>query len=316
MSALFESSIPGLPVRRGKVRDVYELPDEPGGKLLIVASDRISAFDVIMPTPIPDKGRVLTALSNFWFHKFAREIPAFRHHLLATSWNEFPASVRALGGGGLREMLEGRSVIVRKTSVVPIECVARGYLTGSGWKDYQQTGAVSGVNLPAGLRQCEQLPAPIFTPSTKAAAGHDEPISFDAAAARVGTPLMERCRSLTLDLYQRAAAYARQRGILLADTKFEFGTLPDASDQPLLIDEALTPDSSRFWPADEYQVGRDQPSFDKQYLRNYLETLAWTKSPPGPVLPDEVVALSREKYIDAYERLTGTPFVEDDRSPS
>ncbi|HVS71240.1 MAG TPA: phosphoribosylaminoimidazolesuccinocarboxamide synthase [Phycisphaerae bacterium] len=314
MSALFESSVPGLPVRRGKVRDVYELPE---GKLLIVASDRISAFDVIMPTPIPDKGRVLTALSNFWFEKFARDIAGFKHHLLATRWDDFPPAVRVLDGGGageVRKMLEGRSVVVKKTTVVPIECVARGYLTGSGWKDYQRTGTVSGVKLPAGLRQCEQLPAPIFTPSTKAAAGHDEPISFDAAAAQVGGGLMDRCRTLTLELYQRAAAYARERGILLADTKFEFGALPDAPGDPVLIDEALTPDSSRFWPADQYEMGHDQPSFDKQYLRNYLETLAWNKTPPGPVLPGEVVELTRAKYIEAYERLTGRPFVEDDGS--
>ena len=302
-SALMQSDVPGLPVRRGKVRDVYQLE---GGRLLIVASDRISAFDVIMPTGIPDKGRILTELSNFWFAMFKKVFgPAgFRDHLLETDVERFPEALKAH-----REQLAGRSVVVRKTKVIPIECVVRGYITGSGWKDYQKTGVVSGVKLPAGLRQCEQLPEPIFTPSTKEEAGHDLPISFDEAARQVGEELMGKARDLTIGLYKHAAAYARTRGIIIADTKFEFGTHPevDGGRTPILIDEALTPDSSRFWPADQYEMGRDQPSFDKQYLRNYLETLAWNKTPPGPALPEEVVRNTRAKYVEAYERLTGTP---------
>jgi phosphoribosylaminoimidazole-succinocarboxamide synthase len=303
-AALLKSDVPGLPVRRGKVRDVYSMDD---GKLLIVASDRISAFDVIMPTGIPDKGRLLTGLSNFWFAMFKNKFgPAgFRDHLLEIDVERFPGTLRAQ-----REQLAGRSVLVRKTKVIPIECVVRGYITGSGWKDYQKTGIVSGIKLPSGLKQCEQLPEPIFTPSTKAEAGHDEPISFEQAAAQVGMELMAKARDLTIQLYKHAAAYARTRGIIIADTKFEFGTHPDVDggQTPILIDEALTPDSSRFWPADQYETGRDQPSFDKQYLRNYLETLAWNKTPPGPTLPDEVVRNTRAKYIEAYERLTGLQF--------
>jgi len=299
-----QSDVPGLPVRRGKVRDVYQLG---GGGLLIVASDRISAFDVIMPTGIPDKGRILTELSNFWFAMFKKVFgPAgFRDHVLETDVERFPGTLQAY-----RAQLAGRSVLVRKTQVIPIECVVRGYITGSGWKDYQKAGIVSGVKLPAGLRQCEQLPEPIFTPSTKAEAGHDLPISFGEAAKEVGGELMAKARDLTIDLYKHAAAYARTRGIIIADTKFEFGTHPEVDNgrTPILIDEALTPDSSRFWPADQYEIGRDQPSFDKQYLRNYLETLAWNKTPPGPQLPEEVVRNTRAKYIEAYERLTGTPF--------
>jgi phosphoribosylaminoimidazole-succinocarboxamide synthase len=301
-----QSEIEGLNVRRGKVRDVYELDDVGGGRLLIVATDRISAFDVIMPTPIPDKGRLLTGLSNFWFDFFRREIGGFRDHLLVRDVGDYPAPLRKFA-----DQLTGRSVIVRKTKVIPIECVVRGYITGSGWKDYQNTGSVSGIKLPAGLKQCEQLPQPIFTPSTKAEAGHDMPISFDEAAAQVGGDLMSKARALTIDLYKRAAAYAATRGILIADTKFEFGTHPDVDGgkTPILIDEALTPDSSRFWPADQYAVGRDQPSFDKQFVRNYLETLNWNKTPPGPDLPPEVVAGTRAKYVEAYEKLTGKKFV-------
>jgi phosphoribosylaminoimidazole-succinocarboxamide synthase len=303
-TALLESNIPGLPVRRGKVRDVYELDAD---RLLIVASDRISAFDVIMPTPIPDKGRILTQLSNFWFDLFSREMPGFRHHLLASDPHDFPPSLQAHA-----DQIASRSVVVRKTKVLPIECVVRGYITGSGWKDYQATGVVSGVKLPPGLRQCDELPEPIFTPSTKAEAGHDMPISFDEAAKIVGVELMTKARDITIALYKRAAAYARTRGIIVADTKFEFGTRPDIAGgrEPILIDEALTPDSSRFWPADQYAPGRDQPSFDKQYLRNYLETLKWNKTPPGPVLPADVVTNTRAKYVEAYERITGQKFFE------
>ena len=301
-AAVFESHIPGLPLRRGKVRDVYTLPD---GRLLLVASDRISAFDVIMPTPIPGKGAILTQLSNFWFRFFERAIPGFRHHLDLTEAAAFPDFLQPH-----REQLAGRSVIVRSTRVLPIECVVRGYITGSGWKDYLATGQVSGVSLPPGLRQCDALPQPIFTPSTKAESGHDIPIGFEEAAASLGTAggeLLEKARDLSIDLYARAAAYARARGILIADTKFEFGTHPDIDGgrTPILIDEALTPDSSRFWPAAEYTPGHDQPSFDKQFLRNYLETLAWNKTPPGPELPPEIVQKTREKYAEAYEKLVG-----------
>jgi phosphoribosylaminoimidazole-succinocarboxamide synthase len=300
-TALLQSDIPGYPVRRGKVRDVYELP---GDQLLIVASDRISAFDVIMPTGIPDKGRILTGLSNFWFDFFRRELPGIRDHLLVTDFHAFPPALQK------HPELEGRSVIVRKTRVIPIECVVRGYLTGSGWNDYRASGLVSGIQLPPGLQQCAQLPEPIFTPSTKAQSGHDMPVSFEQAAGAVEPGLMARARDLSISLYKKAAAYARTRGILIADTKFEFGAHPDIDGgrTPILIDEALTPDSSRFWPADQYQPGRDQASFDKQFVRNYLETLHWNKTPPGPALPDPVVQGTRNKYMEAYERLTARRF--------
>ena len=295
MGALLESSVPGLPVRRGKVRDVYDL----GDRLLLVATDRLSAFDVVLPTGIPDKGKILTQLSNFWFAFLGDTV---RHHLVATEVAQFPPQLQAQ-----RAALAGRSVIGLKTRVMPIECVVRGYITGSGWKDYQKSGMVSGVRLPAGLQNCQQLPEPIFTPTTKADQGHDEPISFDAAAEKVGRTLLTRARDRSIALYQRAAEYARTRGIIIADTKFEWGVREDAND-PILIDEALTPDSSRFWPADRYQPGREQPSFDKQYVRDYLQTLDWNKQPPGPALPDEVVANTRAKYVEAYERLTGRKF--------
>ncbi|HEY4330313.1 MAG TPA: phosphoribosylaminoimidazolesuccinocarboxamide synthase [Phycisphaerae bacterium] len=300
--ALLQSNIPGYPVRRGKVRDVYDIGDD---RLLIVASDRISAFDVVMPTGIPDKGSILTALSNFWFAFFRKEFPAVKDHLIETGAAKFPNPFTPHV-----TQLAGRSVIVRKTKVLPVECIVRGYITGSGWKDYLKTGVVSGIKLPAGLKQCQQLPEPIFTPSTKAEAGHDEPISFEQASQSVGEGVMSKARTLTIELYKRASAYARTKGIIIADTKFEFGTHPDVDggQTPILIDEALTPDSSRFWPADQYEVGRDQASFDKQYVRNYLETLAWNKQPPGPELPDDVVKNTRAKYVEAYERLTGAKF--------
>ncbi len=286
---VWETSFPGVPLRsRGKVRDLYEF----GDRLLIVATDRLSAFDVVLPTPIPDKGRVLTQLSLFWFD-LLRDVVA--NHVL--SGTEFPAQLAAYAG-----QLRGRSMLVRRTQAVPIECVVRGYLAGSGWKDYQKTGAVCGIPLPAGLRESERLPEPIFTPSTKATSGHDENISFDEAAARVGRPLAERLRTVSLELYRRAAAYAEPRGIILADTKFEFGLV---GDELIWIDEALTPDSSRVWPAGGYEAGRPQPSFDKQYVRDYLERIGWSKQPPGPELPPEVVAATREKYREAYRRLTG-----------
>ncbi len=288
-AVVWETHFPGVPLRsRGKVRDLYEF----GDRLLIVATDRLSAFDVVLPTPIPDKGRVLTQLSLFWFERLRDVVP---NHVLSSS--EFPEELAAY-----REQLEGRSMLVRRTQPVPIECVMRGYLAGSGWKDYRATGKVCGIALPAGLRESERLPQAIFTPATKATSGHDENISFDEAAARIGGSLVERLRAISLELYLRAAAYAEPRGILLADTKFEFGLL---SGEPIWIDEALTPDSSRFWPADGYTPGRPQPSFDKQYVRDYLERTGWSKQPPAPELPTEVVAGTRSKYREAYRRLTG-----------
>ena len=274
---------------RGKVRDIYELDD----RLLIVATDRLSAFDVVLPTPIPDKGRVLTQLSLFWFEKLKDVVP---HHVITAS--DFPAPLAPY-----RSQLAGRAMLVRRTDPLPIECVVRGYLSGSGWKDYKSTGAVCGIKLPAGLRESDRLPEPIFTPATKATTGHDENISFDGAAALVGGPLAEQVRSVSLDIYNRAAAYALERGIIIADTKFEFGR---AAGKLIWIDEALTPDSSRFWPADGYAPGRSQPSFDKQFVRDYLEKLAWNKQPPGPELPADIVAATREKYREAYRRITGS----------
>lgn len=293
MTALLESNLP-FPVRRGKVRDVYDL----GTELLIVATDRISAFDCIMPNGIPDKGKILTAMSLFWFEMFGDR---FVNHLLAHDVEDFPAQLRAFD----RE-LAGRSMLVRKTTVVEIECVARGYLAGSGWKEYQKSQSVCGVALAAGLRQCQKLTEPIFTPATKAQSGHDMNISFEQMSAIVGRSTAESLRGRTLELYTAAAEYARQRGILIADTKFEFGRLPDG--QLILIDEILTPDSSRFWPAEGYEPGHDQPSFDKQFVRNYLETLDWDKTPPAPPLPPDVVEGTRQRYLEAYKKLTGHEF--------
>ena len=288
--ALLQTDLP-FPVRRGKVRDVYDL----GDSLLIVATDRISAFDVIMPNGIPDKGKILTALSLFWFERFKG---GFENHLLETDVSRYPAPLRRHG-----EQLAGRSILVRKAQVIPIECVARGYLAGSGWKEYRQSQTVCGVRLPPGLRQCDRLPQPIFTPATKEESGHDINISFEEAAERVGADVAATLRERTLSLYARAAEYAAGRGVLIADTKFEFGTLPDG--RIILIDEVLTPDSSRFWPADQYAPGRDQPSFDKQFVRNWLEAQPWDKTPPAPALPEEVVQGTRRRYLEAYERLTG-----------
>lgn len=284
-----ETHFAGLtPAARGKVRDIYDL----GDKLLIVATDRLSAFDVILPTPIPDKGRVLTQLSLFWFNLLKEVIP--NHFLSAT---DFPAPF-----GAYRDELEGRSMVVRKAQPLPIECVVRGYVSGSGWKDYCAAGKICGIALPPNLRESGRLPEPIFTPATKAATGHDENISFEQATALVGKSLAERVRSVSLEIYRRAAAYAEPRGILLADTKFEFGLL---NNQLLWIDEALTPDSSRFWPASLYNPGGPQPSFDKQFVRDYLERIRWPKTPPGPVLPPEVVAATRAKYREAFRILAG-----------
>ncbi len=290
MDTLTSTDLP-FPVRRGKVRDVYDL----GDVLLIVATDRISAFDCVMPNGIPDKGKILTALSLFWFHKFADQ---FEHHLISADVRAYPARLAAFA-----DALRGRSMLVKKADVVPIECVARGYLAGSGWKEYQQTQTVCGLKLPAGLKQCDELPQPIFTPATKEASGHDINIPYADAAWRVGEALASQLRDRTLALYQAAADYALGRGVIIADTKFEFGLLPDG--KLILIDEVLTPDSSRFWPAEGYEPGHDQNSFDKQFVRNYLESLTWDKQPPAPPLPMQVVAGTRAKYVEAYEKLTG-----------
>jgi len=284
-----------FPKRSGKVRDVYDL----GDSLLIVATDRISAFDVIMPNGIPDKGKILTALSVFWFNKFKAE---FENHILATDVREYPDSLRNFSA-----LLEGRSMLCKKAKVIPIECVARGYITGSGWKEYQATGQTGGHRLPPGLRQCDKLPQPIFTPATKEESGHDINIDYAEAAKRVGESVASEIRHRTLSLYMQAAEYARQRGIIIADTKFEFGELPDG--RIILIDEILTPDSSRFWPADAYDPGHDQPSYDKQFLRNWLEKQPWNKTAPAPALPPEVVQGTRKRYLEAYEKITGSALI-------
>jgi phosphoribosylaminoimidazole-succinocarboxamide synthase len=288
-----ETFLPELSLlRRGKVRDVYAVDDE---RLLIVATDRISAFDCVLPAPIPRKGQVLTAISRFWFDKLAHIVP---HHLLETDVDAMPAPLRAHA-----DTLRGRSMLVRRTEVFPVECVARGYLAGSGWKDYQRSGAVCGHQLPPGLTESAQLPAPLFTPATKAETGHDENISEAETAKILGAETAATLRDLTLRLYAEASEYARARGIIIADTKFEFGR--DAQGRIILIDEVLTPDSSRFWPADKYAPGGPQPSFDKQFARDYLETLDWDKQPPAPPLPPEIIEATAARYLEAYRRLTG-----------
>jgi phosphoribosylaminoimidazole-succinocarboxamide synthase len=288
-----ETVLPGLKLlRRGKVRDVYEADDE---HLLIVATDRISAFDCILPTQIERKGEVLTALSRFWFERLSEITP---HHLVATDVARMPEHMSAHA-----DVLRGRSMLVRRTEVFPVECVVRGYLAGSGWKDYQATGEVCGHKLPEGLRESEELPAPIFTPATKAEEGHDENISEARMSEIVGSETTAQLRDTSLALYREAARYARARGIIIADTKFEFGR--DHEGRVILIDEALTPDSSRFWPANIYEPGHAQPSFDKQFVRDYLETLPWDKRPPAPPLPEEVAAATTDRYLEAYRLLTG-----------
>jgi phosphoribosylaminoimidazole-succinocarboxamide synthase len=290
-AVITSTELPGLErIVRGKVRDVYAV----GGDLLIVATDRISAFDCILPQGIPGKGRVLTQMSVFWFEFLKDVVP---NHLIATDVGDFPAPLRAF-----REQLEGRSMLVKRCRMEPIECVARGYISGSGWKDYRRTGAICGIPLPAGLRESDRLPQPIFTPASKAESGHDENISFDEAASAIGTVTAELLRALTLRLYGAAAQHAESRGIILADTKFEFGW---HDGELLLGDEVLTPDSSRYWPRDEYAPGGPQKSFDKQFVRDYLETLDWNKQPPAPPLPEDVIAKTSEKYHEAYERITG-----------
>jgi phosphoribosylaminoimidazole-succinocarboxamide synthase len=289
MRVLRETQFAGLaPAARGKVRDIYDLGDQ----LLIVATDRLSAFDVILPTPIPDKGRVLTQLSLFWFHLLKDVIP---NHVIRAM--DFPAPFDQF-----EDELAGRSMVVRKTQPLPVECVVRGYVSGSGWKDYRVTGRICGIQLPSGLCESDRLPEPIFTPATKAISGHDENISLEQAASVIGNGLAERVRAISLEIYRRAAAYAEARGIIIADTKFEFGLLDN---ELMWIDEALTPDSSRFWPAGHYSPGGPQASFDKQFVRDYLERMQWPKTPPGPELPPEVVEATRAKYREAYRILAG-----------
>ncbi|MGE0609006.1 MAG: phosphoribosylaminoimidazolesuccinocarboxamide synthase [Pirellulales bacterium] len=288
---LTQSSIPGLPVRRGKVRDVYDL----GETLLLVSTDRISAYDWVLPTGIPDKGRVLTRLSTFWFGFLAEP-----HHMLSIE----PARFGLPPGTDLAP-LEGRSMLVRKTKVVPIECVVRGYLAGSGWKEYRETGEVCGVKLPSGLRESDRLPEPIFTPATKEESGHDINISYEEMAQRVGQKVAGELRDRSLAVYQRGADHAASRGIIIADTKFEWG---DTGEKLILIDEVLTPDSSRFWPADRYQPGGSPPSFDKQFVRDWLSGSGWDKNSTPPALPEQVVAGTRARYVEAYESLAGVTF--------
>lgn len=289
---LIDTRLDGLTlVGRGKVRDLYAVGDD----LLIVATDRISAFDYVLGSGIPDKGRVLTQLSAFWFARTRHIVP---NHVLSTDVSTYPPEARAHAAA-----LDGRSMLVRRTRPLPIECVARGYLSGSGWKDYQAAGAICGVALPAGLRESDPLPTPLFTPATKAASGHDENISEAQAAAVVGPDVLATLRRLTLELYACGVSHAESRGIILADTKFEFGVTREG--ELILIDEVMTPDSSRYWPKDLYAPGGPQPSFDKQYVRDYLESIRWNKQPPVPSLPADVVARTREKYLDAFRRLTG-----------
>ncbi len=290
--ALLETHLPGLPVRRGKVRDIYDF----GDRLLFVATDRISAFDWVLPNGIPDKGRVLTQLSHMWFEHLGVE-----HHLLSLDPRELP-----LPESTDVDSLIGRSMVVRKTNVVPIECVARGYLAGSGWKEYRQTQTVCGIPLPAGLIESSKLPEPIFTPATKAESGHDINISFEETAVRIGQNLAEQLREKTLAIYNQASDHARSKGIILADTKFEFGQTE--AGEILLIDEVLTPDSSRFWPADDYEPGRSQKSFDKQFVRDWLETTGWDKNSPPPEMPETIITQTRTKYVEAYEQLAEKPF--------
>jgi phosphoribosylaminoimidazole-succinocarboxamide synthase len=289
MTLLRDLELPGIPkLRSGKVREVFDL----GDTLLFAASDRLSAFDVILPDPIPQKGAVLNQISAFWFRKFT----FVQNHLITDDIEKFPANLAPF-----REQLRGRSMIVRKTKPLPVECVVRGYLAGSGWKEYQQSGSISGVALPKGLQLASQLSEPIFTPSTKSEAGHDENIDWEGCCRAVGRFVAERVRDLSLKIYEAGRTHAANCGIIVADTKFEFGLL---GDQLLLIDECLTPDSSRFWPADQYVVGQSPPSFDKQFVRDYLETLDWNKTPPGPSLPAEIIEKTAAKYREAFERLT------------
>jgi phosphoribosylaminoimidazole-succinocarboxamide synthase len=290
-NVILQTHLPGIKLfSRGKVRDVYELND----KLLVVATDRLSAFDVVMNEGIPDKGRVLTQLSRFWFNLVGKEIP---HHFISASMADYPAELQPFA-----DQLEGRSMLVHKAEPFPIECVVRGYLVGSGWKEYKASGTVCGIKLPAGLKEAARLDAPIFTPSTKATVGHDENITWEDTVARIGDAAASQLRDLSLKLYSRGREYGESRGIIIADTKFEWGL---KNGKIILIDEVLTPDSSRFWPASEYAPGKSQPSFDKQFVRDYLESLKWNKQPPPPPLPSDVVEKTSEKYREAYRLMTG-----------
>lgn len=292
---LLQADVPGLPkIKSGKVREIFDL----GDALLFVATDRISAFDCVMPNGIPNKGRVLTQLSHFWFDR-TESIVA--NHRLASANDPLPERLQPYA-----QQLSGRCMLVKKAVPLAIECVVRGYLAGSGWKEYRQHQTVCGIPLPAGLQESSELPEPIFTPATKAETGHDINISFDEATKIVGREIAERCRDYSLRIYRAAREYARERGIIIADTKFEFGQF---SGELILIDEVLTPDSSRFWPADQYRPGCNQPSFDKQFVRDYLETLDWDKTPPAPALPPDIVAKTESKYLEAYQRLTGRPLL-------
>jgi phosphoribosylaminoimidazole-succinocarboxamide synthase len=293
LAPIFETNLGDIPLHaRGKVRDVYSA----GDFLVIVASDRLSAFDYVLPTPIPDKGRVLTQLTLFWLGLLSDLVP---NHFVSANVDDYPSQFH-----GYRDQLEGRSMLVHRAKMIDVECVARGYVSGSGWKDYRKDGRICGIPLPQGLRESDRLPEPIFTPATKAQSGHDENISFDAASGLIGDSLAKQVRDLTLKIYLRASDYAATRGILIADTKFEFGF---AGDQLVLADEVLTPDSSRFWPRASYQPGGPQPSFDKQYVRDYLESIHWNKQPPAPPLPADVIQRTSEKYREAYRVLTGKP---------
>ncbi|MEW6327980.1 MAG: phosphoribosylaminoimidazolesuccinocarboxamide synthase [Thermodesulfobacteriota bacterium] len=295
-SAVFETHIEGLPLfNRGKVRDVYDA----GEHLLIVATDRLSAFDVVMPNPIPDKGRILTQISLYWFQELADIVP---NHLIASEVKDFPTVCHKYA-----EILAGRTMLVKKAKPLPVECIVRGYLSGSGWKEYRETGSVCGITLPKGLTESAKLPEPIFTPSTKAEAGmHDQNISLSEAENLIGKEMAAQIVQLSLRLYKEASSLAEKKGIIIADTKFEFGL---AGGNLMLIDEVLTPDSSRFWPKDQYQPGQSQPSFDKQFVRDYLLSLRWDQKPPAPELPLEIIEKTRAKYIEAFERLTGKKFI-------
>jgi phosphoribosylaminoimidazole-succinocarboxamide synthase len=296
LTAIFETNLPGIErYARGKVRDVYSA----GEYLVIVATDRLSAFDYILPTPIPDKGRVLTAMTLFWLEQLREIVP---NHLVSADVGDYPKVFHLY-----RDQLEGRSMLVHRARMVEVECVARGYVSGSGWKDYRRDGRICGIELPSGLLESSQLPGPIFTPASKAQSGHDENISFETVAQQIGAPLAGQLRDLTLGIYQRAAQFAETRGIIIADTKFEFGFVGDGShaERLVLADEVLTPDSSRFWPRASYRPGGPQASFDKQYVRDYLESIHWDKRPPAPALPADVIERTSEKYREAYRVLTG-----------
>jgi phosphoribosylaminoimidazole-succinocarboxamide synthase len=291
MNVIYQTDLPGVKLHgRGKVRDIYDV----GEHFLIIATDRLSAFDVVLPTPIPNKGKVLNQMSAFWFDHFKNVVP---NHVVSTRVDDYPKNLHPF-----REQLDGRSMLVKKAKVFPLECVARGFLTGSGLKDYNKTGSVCGVRLPAGLRESDRLPQPIFTPSTKAETGHDENISEEQAAKIVGADVVAKLKELTLSLFSRGVEYASTRGIIICDTKFEFGLIDG---KIAIVDEMLTPDSSRFWPADQYVAGRPQPSFDKQFVRDYLEKIGWNKQPPAPELPDDIVEATGAKYVEALRRVTG-----------